>query len=115
MDGEVTEPRNRITKAAIAESATNLVPKGTVLFVTRTGVGKVTVAPFDLCFSQDITAIIPKQKINFARVSCILSSELRGQFKGTAARATIQGITREALKSLNVPVKSLEIQKTNCR
>lgn len=112
VDGEVTEPRNRITKAAIAESATNLVPKGTVLLVTRTGVGKVTVAPFDLCFSQDITAIIPKQKDKFLpEYLAYFLQSCEASLKAQQRGATIQGITREALKSLNVPVKSLEIQK----
>lgn len=111
-DGEVTEPRNKITKEAIEESATNLVPKGTVLLVTRTGVGKVTVAPFDLCFSQDITAIIPKQKDKFLPdylayflQSC--ESGLKSQQRG----ATIQGITRDALTNLNVPILGIEQQE----
>lgn len=112
VDGEVTEPRNKITKEAIEESATNLVPKGTILLVTRTGVGKVTVAPFDLCFSQDITAIIPKQRDKFLPdylayflQSC--ESGLKSQQRG----ATIQGITRDALTGLNVPLLSIDQQE----
>ena len=52
----VKNARSFITKEAIENSATNLVPAGTVLLVTRTSVGKVAVAGADLCFSQDITA-----------------------------------------------------------
>ena len=51
--------RRFITEEAIGESATNRVPAGTVLLVTRTSVGKVAVAAMELCFSQDITAITP--------------------------------------------------------
>ena len=51
--------RSFITEEAIQQSATNKVPRGTVLLVTRTRVGKVAVAGHDLCFSQDITAIKP--------------------------------------------------------
>jgi type I restriction enzyme S subunit len=51
--------RSFITDEAVSASATNRVAAGTVLLVTRTGVGKVAVAGCDLCFSQDITALIP--------------------------------------------------------
>lgn len=49
-DGSVGSARTFITEEAIRESATNRVPAGTVLLVTRTGVGKVAIAPHDLCF-----------------------------------------------------------------
>ena len=55
----VSTARSFITKDALKNSATNLVPAGTVLLVTRTNVGKVAVAGVDLCFSQDITALTP--------------------------------------------------------
>ncbi|MEW6736004.1 MAG: restriction endonuclease subunit S, partial [Acidobacteriota bacterium] len=50
----VTISRNFITEEAIANSATNLIPKGTILLVTRTGVGKVAITGMDLCISQDL-------------------------------------------------------------
>ncbi len=111
-NGFVTQPRHHITKQAIEQSATNLVPKGTVLLVTRTGVGKVTVAPFDLCFSQDITAIIPQKNVNlipeylayFLR-SC--ESAIRSQQRG----ATIQGVTRDTLTNLKIPLLNSLQQK----
>ena len=82
-----------------------------MLLVTRTGVGKVAVAPFDLCFSQDITAVIPKNEeqlhpeyLAYFLLSCERS--IRAQQRG----ATIQGVTREALVGLNVPLVSKEKQ-----
>jgi type I restriction enzyme S subunit len=111
-DGSITPPRNHITKQAIVESATNLVPKGTVLLVTRTGVGKVAVAPFDLCFSQDITAVIPRNEeqlhpeyLAYFLLSC--EPSIRAQQRG----ATIQGVTREALVGLKVPLVSKDMQR----
>src|SRR2546430_843165 len=55
----VSTARSFITEEAIKNSATNLVPAGTVLLVTRTSVGKVAIAGVALCFSQDVTAIFP--------------------------------------------------------
>jgi type I restriction enzyme, S subunit len=46
-------PRKRITKSAIENSATNLVPEGSLIVVTRVGLGKVALTKIPLCFSQD--------------------------------------------------------------
>ncbi len=59
----VTQPREHITQEAVESSATHLLPKRTVLLVTRTGVGKVAIAPFDLCISQDLTGLLPNTSI----------------------------------------------------
>ena len=47
-----------ITEDAISNSATKQIPKGSVLVVSRVGVGKVAIAPVDLCTSQDFTNLI---------------------------------------------------------
>ena len=59
--GKIT-PRFSITEEAIQSSATSIVIPGTVLLVTRTNIGKATVADRDICFSQDITALHPDAK-----------------------------------------------------
>src|SRR5438876_469182 len=46
-------PRKKITKEAIENSATNRLPKGGIIVVTRVSLGKVAIAPKELCFSQD--------------------------------------------------------------
>lgn len=47
-----------ITMEAINNSATVICPKDTVLIISRVGVGKVAVAPCEICTSQDYTNII---------------------------------------------------------
>ena len=47
-----------ITDEAISNSATKRIPKESVLIVSRVGVGKVAIAPTDLCTSQDFTNLI---------------------------------------------------------
>lgn len=49
--------RRYITDEAIQRSSAIVVPPGTLLLVTRTGVGKVSVSQYALSFSQDITAM----------------------------------------------------------
>ena len=103
--------RHFITEAAIAKSSVNLVPKGTVLFVTRVGVGKVSIADIALCFSQDITGLIcDTQKVvpeYLARFLTTLSKKMKLGQRGS----TIQGITRAQFQDELVPLPSLEQQQ----
>ncbi len=55
----VGEFRRFVSEEAIKRTATNVVDKGSLLIVTRTGVGKLAVAPCDIAISQDITGVYP--------------------------------------------------------
>ena len=54
--------RRFITTEAVKNSSTNIVERGNLLVVTRTGVGKLAVASFDVAISQDITGIYVKKE-----------------------------------------------------
>jgi type I restriction enzyme S subunit len=112
MSGNViTEARQYITKEAIQHSATNIVPKGNILLVTRTGVGKVAIAGVDICISQDFTGLeLDKTKVDEWYLFYFLLSQqeaLTSQQRG----ATIQGITRDVVETLRIPLPPLTEQK----
>lgn len=107
----VNTARSYITEEALTNSSTNKVPKGTILLVTRTGVGKVSTAGFDLCFSQDITAIKPNLSKLDSRYLVHFLRTKRSHFERLARGATIKGITREVVTSLDIPLPSLSDQK----
>jgi type I restriction enzyme S subunit len=48
-----------ITKQAVQDSATKLVPAKSILLISRVGVGKLAVSTFPLCTSQDFTNFTP--------------------------------------------------------
>ena len=103
--------RSFITEKAIKESATNLISKGTVLLVTRTSVGKVAIAGRDLCFSQDITALIPDaKKLDPNYLVDFLKSQ-EAHFKQHQRGATIQGISRDVVGSVEIPLPPLDEQR----
>lgn len=106
----VSKGRKYITEDGLKNSATHLVPKNTVLVVTRTGVGKVAIAANDICFSQDITGVICGKEIHpeyLARY--ILSQE--NNLVGIQRGATIKGLTRNDLENLALPLPPLPEQK----
>ena len=113
---DITSPivdaaRSFITDEAVSASATNKVPAGTVLLVTRTGVGKVAVAGVDLCFSQDITAILPdKGQLDTAYLVHFLRTK-QDYLLSMARGATIKGVTRNVITDLVIPLPPLPEQR----
>ena len=103
--------RSFITEEAIRESATNWVPAGTVLLVTRTSVGKVAVAAMDLCFSQDITAITPDPHCLDTSYLVHFLRTKRPHLERLARGATIKGVTREVVANLAISLPPLAEQK----
>jgi len=102
--------RSFITEEAIKKSATNKVTTGAVLLVTRTGVGKVAIAGRDLCFSQDITALIPDSaKLDGGYLVQYLRTK-QTHFERRARGATIKGITRDVVADLTIPLPPIPEQ-----
>ncbi len=62
-------PRKQITEKAIKSSATNLVPKGSLIVVTRVGLGKIAITKTPLCFSQDSQALVGNNSLLFPSYS----------------------------------------------
>ncbi|NUO10118.1 MAG: restriction endonuclease subunit S [Candidatus Brocadia sp.] len=89
LNQKVAVIRRYISKEAVKNSSTNIIEKGNLLFVSRTGVGKLAIAPFDIAISQDFTGIYVKQ------------SEL-----------STQGITRDTLSSFQIPLPPTKSEQT---
>jgi type I restriction enzyme S subunit len=104
--------RRRITESAIADSATTMVPAGSVIVVTRVGLGKVAIAPEPLCFSQDSQALLFNPKhLNHKYVLLFMSTVAR-TFRGVSRGTTISGITKKQLAELafRVPPKTEQVR-----
>jgi type I restriction enzyme S subunit len=97
-----------ITKQAINDSATRLIPKGSLLIVSRVGIGKVAIAPCDLCVSQDFTCCIDIQgdAIYLAYIIKKLMTVKAYQSQGTS----IKGIKGATIHNLSILMPSLKEQ-----
>jgi type I restriction enzyme S subunit len=111
IDQKISEVRRFITEEAIKNSSTNLIEKGNLLIATRTGVGKLAIAPYNVAISQDITGVyIDKEKVSVEYLFRYLdhhSNDLRSLNQGTS----IEGITRDTLLSSVVLVPALAEQE----
>jgi len=108
---KIKQFRRYISDEGVKNSATNVIPKGNLLVVTRTGVGKLAIAPFDIAISQDITGVIlDSEKALPGYIYWYLNfklNRLRSIIQGTS----INGLLREDLESIAVPLSHIDEQK----
>ena len=97
-----------ISDAAIVESATKKVKAGTILLVSRVGVGKIALAPVDLCTSQDFTNIVQdKHNATYLMYALYLLMQIKGnQAQGSA----IKGIPVKEIKAYSLDMPPIDEQ-----
>ena len=105
------KPRRKITPEAVKNSATNRVPAGSIIVVTRVGLGKIARTKTPLCFSQDSQALI--ENVSFVNPDYILYylSQAVQSFKHASRGTTISGVTKKQLLDLSLPIAPLNEQK----
>lgn len=106
----ITDTEEHISEAAIASSATNVIEPGTVLLVSRVGLGKVAIAGCRLAINQDVKAIIPAEGIESEFLFWFLLSKAE-DIQRMGAGATVKGITLNDIKSIKMPVPSVSEQR----
>lgn len=103
-------PKKFINQSAIQASATNLVPKNTIIVVTRVGLGKVGITDVETCFSQDSQALLPLMDLNVKFMAFQIKNEAQN-FIVSSRGTTINGITKDTLKKVALKIPPLETQK----
>ncbi len=102
--------RKHIAQKAVEESTTNLIKKGNIIVATRVGLGKLAVNDLDICINQDLQGLILKPSINAHYLALILQQEVK-KFQDISQGSTIQGVTKDRLSKIKIPLPSLKIQK----
>ena len=109
-DNVIVSGRKWLTQEAIEDSATHVVPKGAILLVTRTGVGKVAKAGADIAISQDLTGIVLKEGTNVDFVVAAIRQKTRNLLD-IQQGAIIKGVLRKDVEKLEIPLPELPIQQ----
>jgi type I restriction enzyme S subunit len=98
-----------ISAEALKESPTKIIPSGSILIVSRVGVGKIAIAETEICTSQDFTNLTLKNDdANYVGNWLHFNSEkIRALSQGTS----IKGVTTDDLKGLIIDLPSVAEQK----
>ncbi|QKF72999.1 type I restriction/modification system, specificity subunit [Aliarcobacter faecis] len=98
-----------INPISIKESATKLIPKNSILFVSRVGVGKLAINQDELCTSQDFTNFISKDTNSYYLGYLFQSKKsiLESFNQGTS----IKGFTKNDISTLKIKIPQKEEQE----
>lgn len=111
----ISDATDHISEDALQNSATNLIPAGSILIVTRSGVLKhsvpCAVSGCNVSINQDIKAFIPKPDIHPTFLLAHLRHKTNEILGLVRIGATVHNVETETLKRLKFIVPSLEIQK----
>lgn len=106
----IEDTEEHITQKAITDSATNLVDPGTVLLVSRVGLGKVAIAGCRLAINQDIKALTPNSNVLPDYLFWFLLVKAP-YIERMGAGATVKGITLNDIKAIQIPVPLISEQR----
>ena len=105
----IVDTEEHISKTAVIGSATNIVEPGTVLMVSRVGLGKAAIAGCRLAINQDIKAVTPNGDVSPEYLFWFLLSQA-GKIQRMGAGATVKGVTLADIKSILMPLPPLPEQ-----
>lgn len=108
------DTQEHVTEEAIASSATNLVPAGSVLVVVKSKILMhslpVAITTVPMCFGQDLKGLVSGGKV----LPHFIASSLRAQKDAILAQArgaNTEGLTLDILRAVKIPLPPLSLQK----
>lgn len=108
---ELNNTEFSITKEAVKNSATNILPKGMIVISTHVGLGKICLLTQDTAINQDLKGISflndTVNKIFFVYWYHSITNFIISSGRG----ATVKGVTLDFMKNLSMPVPPLEVQQ----
>ena len=110
---ELSDGEKFISREAVKRTSTNIVPKDSIIFATRVGVGKVGINRLNLAINQDLAGVLiddGKFDIKFFAYQLGIGS-IQQYLAMNKRGATIKGITRGCLKEIRLNLPPLPEQK----
>jgi restriction endonuclease S subunit len=109
---EISKTVDSITKLGVSNSATNIIPAGTILTATRMALGKFAINTIDMAINQDLKALFINDDTEVDRDFLIRFLESKAQYIDSEGKgATVKGVTLDFLKGLEIPLPTLDEQK----
>ncbi len=100
-----------ITPKGLANSASNLIPKGTVIIASRVGLGKVAINLKPVAINQDLKALTPRNNNLSPRYLLLFLLSKAEYFEQAGVGATVKGLTIADYQNLKVHVPPLAEQE----
>ena len=100
----------QISLEGLKHSAAKLVPSGTVLLVTRVGLGKVAITDIDIAINQDIKALLPCEDV-WPEFLFWVMKRLAPEIETLGNGATVKGVTVRDIQKIDILLPSVKEQR----
>jgi type I restriction enzyme S subunit len=98
-----------ISEEGVRNSATRIIPKGSLIVATRMAVGRAAICEIDVAINQDLKAIQIIKGINVKFLLYFFKSK-ESYFDSVSSGATVKGIKIEHITKLKTPIPPINIQ-----
>jgi type I restriction enzyme, S subunit len=114
--GVVQDTEDHITLSALQESATQLVPAGSVLLVVRSGILRhsipVAVSGREVAINQDMKGLVPKEFVSARYLKLLIDGNQASLLMAWRKEgATVESIEIDLLMTSRIPIPSFEEQE----
>ncbi len=106
----IIDTQEHVTQEAIDRSASNIVEQGTVLLVTRVGLGKVAMAGRRLAINQDVKGLTPREDVLPEYLFWFLVA-IAPKIERMGVGATVKGVTLQDVKAIRFPLPNKDVQR----
>jgi type I restriction enzyme S subunit len=103
------QTQEAITREGLKHSASNLIPKGTLITSTRMALGKAVIYEMDVSINQDLKALFPKQNVNCNYLYYWFEYHAQA-IDDLGSGSTVKGISLSDLKAIEFHLVSLDEQ-----
>lgn len=100
-----------ITQEAVNFSATQICPQGTILIITRVGVGKLALSQQKVCTSQDFCNLIPSKENDSKFLAYALLPVMK-RMSNESQGTSIKGVAVDEIKKVQIIVPSSKAEQT---
>lgn len=108
---KLSSTQDKITQIGLENSASNLIPKDTLIIATRMGLGRAFINDVDLTINQDLKAIFPKKEFVYTKFLLWWYVNNSKYIESLGNGATVKGIRLEHLKAIKINLPPLPTQK----
>lgn len=108
---KITKTEFQISKEAIKNSSTNVIPANNVVIATRVGLGKVCLLAQDTAINQDLRGVVPRTNAVDVHYLFRWLQSISGVIESAGTGATVKGVKLPFIKSLKIPIPPLLDQR----
>ena len=108
----VNSSKRKITKLGLEKSSAKILPKGTVLFTSRAGIGNTAILGNAACTNQGFQSIVPDKKQLDSYFIFPRSKELKNYGERVGAGSTFVEVSGKQMSEMELSIPNIDEQKT---